>query len=112
MSLCILADANDIDSAKQIEVEYMSVDDLKKLVILWFLTLLTNGTGRLNKNQKLVKKLAKKHDAFLASEVLIKQIPSLLGPGLSKGRSPLPQSPNLVTNDSTSGQVPHSRFPL
>jgi large subunit ribosomal protein L10Ae len=33
----------------------------------------------------LVKKLAKKYDAFLASEALIKQIPRLLGPGLSKG---------------------------
>jgi hypothetical protein len=32
-----------------------------------------------------VKKLAKKYDAFLASEALIKQIPRLLGPGLSKG---------------------------
>lgn len=49
----------------------MSVDDLKKL----------------NKNKKLVKKLAKKYDSFLASEALIKQIPRLLGPGLSKGWS-------------------------
>ena len=40
MSLCILADAADIDRAKQIELEYMSVEDLKKL----------------NKNKKLVKK--------------------------------------------------------
>merc|ERR1712014_382199 len=47
---------------------FMSVDDLKKL----------------NKNKKLVKKLAKKYDAFLASESLIKQIPRLLGPGLNK----------------------------
>ncbi|KAF6749259.1 60S ribosomal protein l10a [Ephemerocybe angulata] len=77
MSICILADANDIDRAKQIELEYMSVDDLKKL----------------NKNKKLVKKLAKKYDAFLASEALIKQIPRLLGPGLSKaGKFPTPVS--------------------
>lgn len=47
----------------------MSVDDLKKL----------------NKNKKLVKKLAQKYQTFLASETLIKQIPRLLGPGLSKG---------------------------
>lgn len=46
---------------------------------------------RLNKNKKLVKKLAKKYDAFLASETLIKQIPRLLGPGLSKGAPPHPQ---------------------
>ena len=45
------------------------------------------GARRLNKNKKLVKKLAKKYDAFLASEALIKQIPRLLGPGLSKGAS-------------------------
>ena len=48
---------------------------------------------RLNKNKKLVKKLAKKYDAFLASEALIKQIPRLLGPGLSKaGKFPTPIS--------------------
>jgi len=77
MSLCILADAADIDRAKQINLEYMSVEDLKKL----------------NKNKKLVKKLAKKYDAFLASEALVKQIPRLLGPGLSKaGKFPTPIS--------------------
>ncbi|POV95082.1 hypothetical protein PSTT_16477 [Puccinia striiformis] len=58
MTVCILADAADIDRAKQIDLEYMSVDDLKKL----------------NKNKKLVKKLAKKYDAFLASDALIKQV--------------------------------------
>ena len=46
---------------------------------------------RLNKNKKLVKKLAKKYDAFLSSETLLKQIPRLLGPGLSKaGKFPTP----------------------
>merc|ERR1711939_1094128 len=77
MSICILAAAADIDRAKLIGLEYQSVEDLKKL----------------NKNKKLVKKLAKKYDAFLASEVLIKQIPRLLGPGLSKaGKFPTPIS--------------------
>ena len=33
MSICILADAADIDRAKQIDLEYMSVDDLKKFVL-------------------------------------------------------------------------------
>jgi len=77
MKLCILADAADVDRAKQIDLEYMTVDDLKKL----------------NKNKKLVKKLAKKYDAFIASDALIKQIPRLLGPGLSKaGKFPTPVS--------------------
>ena len=39
---------------------------------------------KLNKNKKLVKNLAKKYAAFLASETVIKQIPRLLGPGLNK----------------------------
>jgi large subunit ribosomal protein L10Ae len=77
MSICILGDAHDIDRAKHIGNDAMSVEDLKKL----------------NKNKKLVKKLAKKYDAFIASEVLIKQIPRLLGPGLSKaGKFPTPVS--------------------
>ena len=46
----------------------MSVEDLKKL----------------NKNKKLVKKLAKRYDFFMASDNMIKQIPRLLGPGLTK----------------------------
>ena len=46
----------------------MSVEDLKKL----------------NKNKKLVKKLAKRYDFFIASDNMIKQIPRLLGPGLTK----------------------------
>ncbi|PWN44698.1 putative ribosomal protein L10a.e, cytosolic [Ceraceosorus guamensis] len=77
MSMVILADAADVDRAKLIELDFMTVEDLKKL----------------NKNKKLVKKLAKKYNAFLASEALIKQIPRLLGPGLSKaGKFPTPVS--------------------
>ena len=36
MSICLLAEAHDIDRAKQIELEYMSVDDLKKYVLSAF----------------------------------------------------------------------------
>lgn len=79
---------------------------------------------KLNKNKKLVKKLgmkwirlvmyatflfvlihfpiclAKKYDAFLASESLIKQIPRILGPGLNKaGKFPslLTHNENMMT---------------
>uniref|UniRef100_A0A452I9F8 Ribosomal protein n=1 Tax=Gopherus agassizii TaxID=38772 RepID=A0A452I9F8_9SAUR len=44
---------------------------------------------------KLVKKLAKKYDAFLASESLIKQIPRILGPGLNKAG----KFPSLLTHN-------------
>lgn len=60
-------------------MEFQSVEDLKKL----------------NKNKKLIKKLAKRYDAFLASDALIKQIPRLLGPGLHKvGKFPTAVSHN------------------
>merc|ERR1711957_471564 len=54
--------------AQRTGIPFKSVDDLKKL----------------NKNKKLVKKLAQSFDAFLASQVLVPQIPRLLGPGLNK----------------------------
>jgi large subunit ribosomal protein L10Ae len=68
MQVCILGDQQHCDEAKASDIPYMDAEALKKL----------------NKNKKLVKKLAKKYDAFLASESLIKQIPRLLGPGLNK----------------------------
>lgn len=68
MQVCILGDQQHCDEAKDQNVPFMDAEALKKL----------------NKNKKLVKKLAKKYDAFLASESLIKQIPRLLGPGLNK----------------------------
>ncbi|KAL1962852.1 hypothetical protein VTN77DRAFT_9127 [Rasamsonia byssochlamydoides] len=77
MTICILGDQHDLDRAKHLGVDSMSADDLKKL----------------NKNKKLIKKLARRYDAFLASDGLIKQIPRLLGPGLSKaGKFPTPIS--------------------
>ncbi|XYA02947.1 60S ribosomal protein L10A [Meyerozyma guilliermondii] len=79
MTICIFGDAFDVDRAKSVGVDAMSVDDLKKL----------------NKNKKLIKKLAKKYNSFIASEVLIKQVPRLLGPQLSKaGKFPTPVSHN------------------
>merc|ERR1739838_966660 len=66
--VCLLGDQQHCDQANALGMDCMSADDLKKL----------------NKDKKKVKKLAKKFDAFLASDTLIKQIPRLLGPGLNK----------------------------
>ena len=68
LKCCVLGNAAHCEQADRIGVDHMSVEDLKKL----------------NKNKKLVKKLAKRYDFFLASDNLIKQIPRLLGPGLTK----------------------------
>merc|ERR1739843_16823 len=50
------------EQAQNQNMAYKSVEDLKKLM----------------------KKLAAQYDAFMASQVLIPQIPRLLGPGLNK----------------------------
>jgi len=78
MKVCILGDAVHCDAAQKNNLPFKSVDDLKKL----------------NKNKKLVKKLAQSFDAFLASQVLIPQIPRLLGPGLNKAG----KFPTLITH--------------
>merc|ERR1712149_27436 len=85
-SVCIFGDQQHCDEAKEKGLPHMSADDLKKL----------------NKDKKLVKKLAKKYDAFLASESLIKQIPRLLGPGLNKAG----KFPTMLTHqDDMLGKV-------
>merc|ERR1712021_19176 len=68
LKCCMIGNAAHCEQAERINVDFRSVEDLKKL----------------NKNKKLVKKLAKKYDFFLASDNMIKQIPRLLGPGLTK----------------------------
>lgn len=68
LKCCVLGNAAHCEQADRIGVDHMDVEALKKL----------------NKNKKLVKNLAKKYDFFLASENMIKQIPRLLGPGLTK----------------------------
>merc|ERR1712087_993202 len=69
MKVCVLGDQVHCDQASANGLPCMSQEDLKKLV----------------------KKLAKRYDAFLASESLIKLIPRILGPGLAKaGKFPSP----------------------
>jgi len=68
MKFCILGDQIHCDQAEKLGVDFKDVEALKKL----------------NKNKKLIKKLANKYDAFLASESVIRQIPKILGPGLNK----------------------------
>jgi len=72
--VCILGDQQHCDEAQKAGIEFMGIEELKKI----------------NKNKKIVKKMAKKYNAFLASESIIRQIPRLLGPYLNKaGKFPL-----------------------
>lgn len=81
MKICVLGDAKHIDVCKEAGIPAMSVEELKKL----------------NKNKKLVKKLAQKYDAFFASQAIIKQIPRILGPGLNKAG----KFPSLLSHDDS-----------
>ncbi|PAA68107.1 hypothetical protein BOX15_Mlig004111g1, partial [Macrostomum lignano] len=86
MKVCVLGDQQHCDEATANGLACMDIEALKKL----------------NKNKKLVKKLAKQYDAFLASDSIIKQIPRVLGPGLNKAG----KFPTMVTHgDSLVGKV-------
>ncbi|XP_006901217.1 PREDICTED: 60S ribosomal protein L10a-like [Elephantulus edwardii] len=78
-SVCVFGDQLHCDEAKVVDIPHMGTEALKKLY----------------KNKKLVKKLARKYDAFLASESLIKQIPRILGSGLNKAG----KLPSLLTHN-------------
>jgi len=67
-NVCLLGTEKDCGEATKAGIDSKTVEDLKKM----------------NKNKKLVKKLAFQYDAFLASSTLIRKIPRLLGPGLNK----------------------------
>lgn len=67
-SVCVLGNQRHCETAEKLGVDNLNIEDLKKF----------------NKNKKLIKKFARKYDSFLASGSLIKQIPRILGPGLTK----------------------------
>ena len=85
---CVLGNQEHCDAAEALGIDFRSVDDLKNL----------------NRNKKLIKRgLTAKYDAFLASQVLIRQIPRLLGPALTRaGKFPSLLSGNDKIEDKIS----------
>eukprot|EP00178_Gracilaria_changii_P008932 TRINITY_DN26629_c0_g1_i1.p1 TRINITY_DN26629_c0_g1~~TRINITY_DN26629_c0_g1_i1.p1 ORF type:complete len:218 (+),score=41.70 TRINITY_DN26629_c0_g1_i1:23-676(+) len=67
-SVLVFGDAAHCDEAKEKGVPSLDVETMKKF----------------KKNKKIVKKLCKSHNAFLASDNLLRQIPRLLGPTPNK----------------------------
>jgi len=82
-SVCVLGDQQHCDEAKKIGIDTINIEELKKV----------------NRNKKIVKKMANKYNAFLASEIIIKQIPRLLGPGLNKAG----KFPTLISHSEDIG---------
>jgi hypothetical protein len=96
LAICVLGDQHDIDRAKHHGVDAMSTDDLKKL----------------NKNKKLIKKLARKYEAFVASDALIKQyVTSAPQTHTVHALTREQDSPSPRTWSLQGRKVPHARFP-
>ena len=66
--VCVLGDQVHLDEATKLGIPCMGVDQIKSL----------------NKAKKPIKKLAKKYNAFLASDAIVRQLPKIMGPGLNK----------------------------
>jgi Ribosomal protein L1p/L10e family len=63
MKFCLLGTELDCDKAEALGLEFKNVEMMKAY----------------KKNKKVIKRMAKSYDAFLASQTLIRQIPRLLG---------------------------------
>lgn len=77
LKICLIADQKHQDEAKALglDIDVVALDDLKKF----------------NKDKKLVKKWAKKYYLLLATDSLVKKVPVVVGPILSRiGRFPQP----------------------
>jgi large subunit ribosomal protein L10Ae len=96
-TVCVIGDAKHLGEAKDAKIPSLSEDDLKKM----------------NKNKKIVKKLAKQYGSFLASASLIRKIPRLLGPGLNKaGKFPSVLGANENITDKVEGVKASVKFAL
>lgn len=96
-NVCVLGSQSHCEKADQIGVDRMTIEDLKKF----------------NKNKKIIKKFAKKYDAFLASGALLKQIPRILGPGLTKaGKFPTLLDENDNVQEKVDAQKATIKFQM
>ena len=111
MSICILADAADIDRAKQIDLEYKSVDDLKKCVSVFIsvspplpplvLPALRN-TALLTRPRALLQ-AQQEQEARQEARQELRRLPCLGGAHQADPPSARPRS-------LQGGQVPHPRL--
>lgn len=92
LKICLIGDAKHLDivKAQNIQVDVMDFDGLKTF----------------NKDKKLIKKWAKQYALLLASDTLVKKIPTVLGPILNR----IGMFPQVVShNEDLRSKVDDSR---
>jgi len=93
----VLGNEKHIMEAKDLNLDYRSLDDLKKV----------------NRDKKIVKKMGKSYDKILASASIIRQVPRLLGPQLNRmGKFPLAVRANETIAEKVEGFAKNVKFAL
>merc|ERR1712154_356025 len=93
----ILGNEKHIMEAKDLNLDFKSLDDLKKV----------------NRDKKIVKKMGKSYDKILASASIIRQVPRLLGPQLNRmGKFPLAVRANETIAEKVEGFSKNVKFAL
>mmetsp|Transcript_17534 Transcript_17534/g.19722 ORF Transcript_17534/g.19722 Transcript_17534/m.19722 type:complete len:216 (-) Transcript_17534:38-685(-) len=77
--ICVIGDVGHLEEAEALGIDCMSLDALKKF----------------NKDKKVIKKWAKKYQLLLATDVLSRKIPRVLGPTLTK----IGMYPQVITHN-------------
>ena len=78
LRICLIGDAKHIEEAKGLDIDIIDLEGLKKF----------------NKEKKPIKKWAKQYHILLATDALVKKIPTVLGPVLNK----IGMFPQVVTH--------------
>ena len=93
LKVCVIADANHIDKCKAAGIDYIDADSLRKKI------------DPADKKGKELKKWAGHYKLLFVSETLIRQLPKLGGPLLTKwGKFPLV----IQTNDDVKAKINES----
>merc|ERR1711971_1074067 len=93
----VLGNEKHIMEAKELGLDFRSLDDLKKV----------------NIDKKIVKKMGKSYDKILASATIIRQVPRLLGPQLNRmGKFPLAIRANETIAEKVEGFSKVVKFQL
>ena len=91
LKICLIADARHEAEAKKenLDIDVTSLDELKKF----------------NKDKKLVKKWAKQYTVLLASDTVLKKVPVVVGPILTR----INRFPTVVGKESLTAKIADTR---